>query len=162
MRYTYGGHGYAGLTPQDAGDELSRIRDLHGEGFTPQAVVDEARPAYAVLHDVFEWTDALAAERYRVVQARQLIRSVSIVQEELSNREPIRAFVSVSAVAEEGPARMYTTIGYALSQPSMRSEMLDDASRAMQSFERKYQAIIDLERTMDAVHAAIEAARRKA
>lgn len=59
--------------------ELERIRAAHEDKLNPHDIVDESRPAKAVLHPFFEWNDKLAAEEYRVGQARRLSRSVYIV-----------------------------------------------------------------------------------
>jgi hypothetical protein len=40
----------------------------------PQDVVDAARDPKHILHDQFTWDDAEAAERYRLMQARELLR----------------------------------------------------------------------------------------
>lgn len=62
----------------------------HGE-LTPEIVVDEARPEGAPLHDRFEWDNEIAGEKYRIVQAQQIIRSVQI--EFIDNRTGERKFV---------------------------------------------------------------------
>ena len=57
--------------------ELER---LEREGrLSPSQVVNEARNIHSPLHEVFVWDDTVAAEKYRIVQARQLIRSFKIV-----------------------------------------------------------------------------------
>jgi hypothetical protein len=40
----------------------------------PQDVVDAARDPKHILHGQFNWNDAEAAERYRLIQARELLR----------------------------------------------------------------------------------------
>lgn len=56
-----------------------RLRELEREGrLRPADVVDAARPADSPLHSHFEWDDGAAAERYRLNQARTLIRSITI------------------------------------------------------------------------------------
>lgn len=45
----------------------------------PADVVEVSRPDDAPMHDVFEWNDQVAAERFREDQARHVIRSVRIV-----------------------------------------------------------------------------------
>lgn len=39
-------------------------------------LLDRARPSRSPLHHLFEWNDSVAAERYRLQQARQIIASV--------------------------------------------------------------------------------------
>ena len=68
----------------------------HGEDLTPEIVVDEARPEGAPLHERFEWDDEIAGEKYRIVQAQQLIRSVQIefIDKRTGERKLVRAFHS--------------------------------------------------------------------
>lgn len=56
-------------------DELLAIRSEHGR-LTPEAVVQAASAEDHPLHDRFEWDDTTAAHKYRLNQARQLIRVV--------------------------------------------------------------------------------------
>lgn len=56
-------------------DELLAIRAEHGK-LTPALVVDAAAAEDHPLHDRFEWDDSTAAHKYRLVQARELIRVV--------------------------------------------------------------------------------------
>ena len=64
------------ITPQIAGNELARIERKYGS-LTPESVVDESRDVNAVLHNCFEWDDAVAAEKYRHTQARHIIGNFS-------------------------------------------------------------------------------------
>ena len=64
---------------------------------TPQLVVDKARPEGAPLHDRFEWDNEVAGEKYRLVQAQQIIRSVKIsfTDQNTGEQKFIRGFHSV-------------------------------------------------------------------
>ena len=57
------------LPAQKAGEELERIERKHGV-VTPRNVLEESRPGKAILHDLFEWNDSRAAERFRLVVSR--------------------------------------------------------------------------------------------
>jgi hypothetical protein len=54
---------------------LQEIERVHG-AVTASLVVDAARDPDHPWHDHFEWDNEAAAERWRLTQARQLIRSV--------------------------------------------------------------------------------------
>jgi len=45
---------------------------------TADRVVESARPLTSPLHSEFEWNDGEAAHKYRIVQARKLIQSVTV------------------------------------------------------------------------------------
>jgi len=58
---------------------VERLRELENDGrLQPADVLTDARNADSPLHSHFEWDDGAAAERYRLSQARALIRSVKI------------------------------------------------------------------------------------
>lgn len=59
----------------DLRSELLAIRSEYGQ-LTPANVVEAARAEDHPLHHRFEWDDSAAAEKYRLSQARQLIRVV--------------------------------------------------------------------------------------
>ena len=67
-------------------DELARINRQYG-ALTAVAVVDESRDEDAVLHLAFEWDDEKAGEWYRHDQARRLIRSLVVVNDDSEHRE---------------------------------------------------------------------------
>lgn len=80
--------------PQKIGTALAKIAEQQKGRLTPPAVVDAARDNRHPLHRFFEWDDALAAEGYRLEQARTLIRSVRIIRED--DEEPAPAFLSIA------------------------------------------------------------------
>lgn len=59
-------------------EELVRIYERDG-GVRASVVVRESRPKKAPLHDEFEWDNDVAAENYRLNQARALIRATDYV-----------------------------------------------------------------------------------
>ncbi len=73
----------AGVKPERAVSELARISDDHDGRLNPTDVVEAARPKVAPLHPAFEWSDSKAAEQYRLIQARQLIRAVIVVSDDV-------------------------------------------------------------------------------
>ena len=82
QRYAFrNGFKVKGVSADVAGGELDRIYRERGS-LDPTLVVDEARPEDAQLHPVFEWQDEVAGEQWRRHQARNLIRSVEVVQED--------------------------------------------------------------------------------
>jgi len=68
-------------------EHLQAIYDERGK-LTAPLVVAEARDPEHPLHSRFEWDDSVAGERYREVQARELIRSQRIVYREAKGKRP--------------------------------------------------------------------------
>ena len=102
------------LTPQVVGDTLADIENTHGV-IDPHTVVDESRPEDAPLHPVFEWCDEIAAERWRVEQARRVVRSVEIIAKDPSSPTQI-AYVNIQS--QDG----YVSAVTVRSQPDLYQE----------------------------------------
>ncbi len=116
-------------------------------------VLEAARAEDSPLHVHFEWNDNVAAEAYRMDQARELIRVIRI--EEKDVEEPQRAFLSAN---DGGTA--YFTRAAVQSSTSLQLSVLKAAERDLESFERRYR---DLQEICEAVSVAREkvAKRRK-
>lgn len=94
-----------GLDPQVTGEALADIRERRDGKLDPQDVVDVARHDNA-LHGAFEWDDSVAGEAFRRDQARNLIRAVVILVEELDAPEQ-PAFVHIRIVDDDGERHSY-------------------------------------------------------
>lgn len=60
--------------------ELAKIKKKLGE-VTNQHIVDAARDAKNPLHKFFEWNKDVAAEKYRLIQAGEIVRSIRVFVE---------------------------------------------------------------------------------
>jgi hypothetical protein len=60
---------------------VAALADAEG-CITPEAVVEAARPEDAPLHGLFPWDDKVAADKYRLMRARAIIRSVVYLKAE--------------------------------------------------------------------------------
>lgn len=124
------------LSKKDAQVIGSTIERLAHEGRdTPQDIVDEARPEGSLMHRYFEWDDSIAGERYRVAQAGELKRAITIVvlpRTEMENPEPIRAFYSVP-----GEERHHIVPIDSLTDDQAR-EVIDSMWRDLQAFQKRY------------------------
>lgn len=134
------------VDPEVAASVLNRLNKKHG-AVTPDAVVKEASKKSSPIHDWFEWDDTEAAKKYRLEQARELIRSVHVTIVGNDEGHTVRAFVHM------GRDVGYEDIHTVLSVRDKREEMLARALRELEAFRRKY---ADLEE-LASVFAAIEA-----
>ena len=82
--------------------ELEKMAEKIGH-LTPEAVVEKARNPNTALHAMFEWDDGEAAEQYRLLQARGLIRRVVVHVTRPTETETVtvRAFVNVERGSTE-------------------------------------------------------------
>jgi len=120
---------------QVIGEELERLRDKH-VGLTSEVVLTEASKKRSVLHPLFDWNDKSAAEQYRLVYARYLIRSVEVIVEEFTPPRPVRAFVFVKN-SKLGPR--FEGIHRVMNDEDMRAQTLTRALADLRIWQKKYQ-----------------------
>lgn len=131
-------------------NELTRLAAEHGGELQPKAVVDAARSDESPLHKSFDWDDTEAAEKWRLQQARQLIRAVVIYEKVGRQTVPCRVFVSLTPDREEDGAG-YRLAHTVMSDETHRRQMLADAMAEMQRFKEKYRRLSELARVFEAM-----------
>ena len=130
------------VSAQVAGDVCEK---LEREGrLTPNALVDESRPADAPLHAAFEWDDAIAGEEWRRHQARNLIGALIIVTE--PEKPSVRGFYKI-----ESRSGGYEAIGTILKTESKYAALLKTAKSELTNFARKYRSLTELTPVFDAI-----------
>lgn len=77
-------------------EALKEIAKRDGGLLRPQAVVDAARSVSSPLHGAFCWNNTEAAQKYRLLQAQQLIRSFRVTVEDNGAKYETPVFVGVS------------------------------------------------------------------
>lgn len=111
----------------EIGAEIERL----GDAVTPLAVVKTARSESSALHQCFEWDNTLAAEKFRLEQARGLMQALVVVVDTPGQPEDtvtIRAYESIAFEGEEADegtpsTRAYVPIRKALSNKDMRLQI---------------------------------------
>jgi len=121
-------------------EELEEIRRAHGGILRPVDVVEYAENPKTDLHRFFCWDDTEAAYRYRLWQARQLIRVV--VHTIPSMSEPVRAYVSLKPDRMNGGG--YRTLDSVMRNDRLREVLLVQARRDMETFIAKYETLVEL------------------
>jgi len=157
----------AGTDPQVVGSELERIRNANGGKLFPPDVIDEAKREKSLLHTCFEWDDEIAGRKFRLQQARGLIKVIFIESIESKPLEtPISAFVHISEQVEtkneDRPTeikqvRYYDNTIEAMQVPEKREYILAKALRELESWQDRYDAY----REFSLVFSAIESTKRK-
>lgn len=138
-----------------AGRELERLRQEGGGGLTQDAVVERARSHNSALHKHFDWDDTSAAHKYRLEQAGDLIRSITVdISRSNLTEKPIRAFVNVTQKSGE---RSYQNTLVAMSDKELREQVIRAAWAELLAVRRKYDGLEELAR----VFAAIDEAQPK-
>lgn len=98
MTWTYRQGARHNVPPNVAAAEVERIQTTNGV-LTASALVEESEDPNAPCHKEFDWNDRRAAHKYRLVQARKLIRDLVFI--EPRTKEPLQ-FYHVPSQNEEG------------------------------------------------------------
>lgn len=123
---------------------LSLCDDDDVGGITKQQIVDYARDEDTELHKCFEWDDSIAAERYRLVQAGDVVRLIVIkrTEEQIEQNMPeIRVFHKTDSKIGTG----YKPISYIVKHEDEYEKMLQMAYAELHSFKMKYQHLQELD-----------------
>lgn len=141
MVYKFRKGSYIKADAQAAGEMCEQL-EARGK-LTAEELLNANRAEDAPLHDSFEWDDSVAAESWRMQQARHIINSLEIVTE---NREPVRAFFSI--VRSEPNYRHIDTI---LQRQDDTEALLKMALSELQAFQKKYSQLVELAAVFSAI-----------
>jgi hypothetical protein len=125
--------------PQQIGEALMAIATENGGRLTPAATVEAARAPEHVLHRHFEWQDRLAAEAYRLDQARTLIRVIRVIDDETD----VPAQIAFLSVAEKSGHVYYGKATIAASI-QLQALVLQQAERDLTAWEKRYSELHDI------------------
>jgi hypothetical protein len=118
--------------------ELEAIKSKHGR-LTPRLVLQEARKPSHPLHARFEWSDAVAAERYRLDQARELISAVRVSYISPSGEtRSIRAFHALRASDDEF---IYEDVETIAGDPFKRKLLVNEMKRDIAEMVARYETL---------------------
>lgn len=117
-------------------DQLQAVYDQH-ERLTPEIVVDVARDEASPLHARFEWDDQIAGEKYRLDQARRLIRSVKVVYREADEKEAARTIRAFHAIRDE-QGTSYRPVEEVTESPLLTKLLLQSMELEWKQLMRRY------------------------
>ena len=132
------------VNAQVAGEVCEALEKIGS--LTAKNLVDVSRPEDAPLHPEFEWDDAVAAEKFREKQARDIIGHIIVAPAERETDEPVRAWFNI---VQSEPT--YESIGVILKSPSKYEELKATALRELSRFQKKYRQIAELAPVFDAI-----------
>lgn len=132
--------------------ELDAIAASSEDGrLHPEAVVAFARRPDSALHAKFEWDDSVAAEQYRLQQARSVIRAQVRVSEVVGRR--CRAYVSVPSDRTSDGG--YRPTDAALSRTAIRMQMVESVLEELAKARDRYPHLPELNPLWLRIEAAI-------
>lgn len=146
--------------PNQVYTALENIRHRNRGVITPEAVLQAAKRKNNPLHSEFEWDNSKAAKRYRLEQARYIVRSIEVVHEKGPVMES-RVYEITSGRSEnkEGAkpvSHKYKTLDDILSNKNDRAAMVDRARRDLRAWLHKYGMLDELQDVIDTVRGAVE------
>jgi tRNA A37 N6-isopentenylltransferase MiaA len=127
---------------QKVAEEIYNISDNP----TARDILEMARDAKTETHKLFEWDDTMAAEKYRIVQARRIVRNLEITQVTLSDKterkfeQPIRLMYHL-----RGDKQGYRPTSVIIENEDMHKHLLRTAYSELLSYINKYQVLTEIE-----------------
>jgi hypothetical protein len=108
-----------------------RLAELHAKhgNITPEMVVTDARDPRSPLHARFDWDDSTAAEAYRIIQARVLIKTIRY-ETRIVHTPPMRIPSYVRDPKLAGRVQGYIAVPRT-EKEAARDFLVDELDRAM-------------------------------
>jgi hypothetical protein len=131
----------ARITDDDARALGSTIKAM-GPGVTAEKLLAEATKKRSPIHNLFEWDDKVAADGFRLDQARYFLRSVWEVKVDHDGREEgegARAFYSVEVTdAAANKSKAYFDGRQVLEIPGGEEQVLERALKEAKEWQARY------------------------
>lgn len=130
---------------QKCAEEITEICNDIGSA-TPQQILEKARDESTELHKCFTWDDTIAAEKYRLAQARQVVckLKIEIIEQEKQEPTPIRFFYKTDKSG-------YKPTSFIVKHVDEYQFLLERALRELEAFKQKYKNIAELEAVFEAI-----------
>lgn len=120
-----------------------------GEYATPQEIVEKAKSETTELHKCFEWNNDIAAEKYRIVQARKIVRSLVFerTEKQIQKNKP-----EIRVIHKPVGAIGYKPLEFIVQKQDEYERLLEAARRELHAFKVKYQHLSELDEIMELIN----------
>ena len=118
-------------------------------GLSAKTLLDANRADDAPLHNEFEWNDNVAAEKYRLNQARHIINCLVVTRD---STEPQRMFFNI-----EKSDSQYFSVDAIMRRTDTREKLLKMALGELHAFSVKYAALEELAKVFEAIDSVSDA-----
>ena len=148
------------------GREIEKIQAEMGGPVTTDRVIEEASKKRSPLHSHFQWDDAIAAHAHRRLQARQLLRVITVEVDVGGNAVRVPAFTSVQVDVETAEGEEPTIMRVYMSEDSVRNsehlhhQRLYDAVERLKYWRKQFYKLKELAPVFAAIE-ALEADMKK-
>ena len=154
----------ARFSRKDAAIYGRRLSYLAGKtGYiTPEMVVDDARRASSPLHRYFTWSDEEAAAKWRIEQAKYLIRHITITVTR-KDAPLVRHFFSVTPAQGSGIAatKVYVTSDAVMTSKDKRHEVVEYALKELEGWMARYAQYSELFKVTAAIKRELKRVKRQ-
>lgn len=137
---------------QKCADEIMEICDDIGSA-SPRDILEKARDDETELHKCFTWDDGVAAERYRLVEAGQIVRLLVVKHTEDESKPEPKPIVFQRIFYKTTDNEGYKPVVQIMRKKDEYEAMLARAYSELQSFKNKYQMLSELETVFEAIDA---------
>ena len=126
--------------------DAQKVADEIGEkSFKPEDLVEYARNHKdSELHKCFEWNDSIAAEKYRVQQARGIL--LNLVFEECDDKLKSQRVYHLTS-----ETKTYAPLTQILQKDDEYLKLLSRAKAELEMFKRKYHSLKELHPVFEAI-----------
>lgn len=119
------------------------IKALERDGrLTPDDVVEEASSPKSPLHQFFEWDNTVAAYKYRLEQARELIKTVTVVVH-VSHSETVKVPFYMRDAQKPAKVQGYVSMDELRNDPEAAKASLEYALAGIESMLSNAERIAD-------------------
>lgn len=116
------------------------------ESASPRAILEKARDESTELHKCFTWDDSVAAERWRVNEARLVTRQLVIKEVEVpKNRPEVRLFYKTDRESGYKPTKVIVR------KEDEYKKLLERAWAELRAFKQKYAMLEELREILDLI-----------
>ena len=135
-----------GADAQKCYEEIMEICDDF-ESATPQAVLEKARDESAELHKCFTWDDSIAAEKYRLTEARLVTRQLVIKEVQVPKDRPeVRLFYKTDNESGYKPTHIIVR------KEDEYKKLLERAYAELRAFKAKYSMLKELQEIFELIN----------
>ena len=125
--------------------DAQKVAEEIGFGkFTPMEVLEKAKDETTELHKCFEWNDSIAAEKYRLEQAKNIIRML-VYEKGTKEQAVVRYYAKTETKHVYQPTKQF------LVQEDEYQGLLRRALAELEAFKKKYHTLTELESIFEAM-----------
>lgn len=146
------------VTEKYTPERIDKILKIQSQkGLTPENLINEAKDKNNPLHDLFDWDNNIAGDKWRLQQARVIINEVKVVIDE----KEYYAFENVSVKVNDNleHKREYMPIVTIMSNKELRQQIIRSALQQLAYWEKqneKYTELMPIIQTAQKVRKEIE------